>query len=464
MSSDAVMGISEMAAEGPAPQPREQPATRDAAPARDLVIDARDVSKCYRIYPRPTDRFKQAFAWGRRQFYREFWALRDVSLDVRGGEMLGIIGRNGSGKSTLLQIIAGTLAPSAGEVRIGGRVAALLELGSGFHPDATGRENIFMNAAILGLSEQQVQAKYDEIVAFADIGEFIHQPVKTYSSGMAMRVAFSVAAHVDASVLIVDEALSVGDAAFQAKCFRRIAQLREAGTTILLATHDLATLNQMCERALLLDRGQTVALGPAKSVSQEYYRRVQETERIEIAASAPSTAWAAAPDARELEPPISTTAARMGDLSAEIIGWGLWDGAGRRGRVLAPRETARFELRIVFNQDMQQPHAGVALRDVHSRIIQGAHTLFESLQLGPLRAGEELTLALSFPVLVNPGTYLLMFGVADHPTPNTWRDCDVHFDVCEVQVVGEQRAWGVVNAPAQIKILSRIAGRQEQKP
>lgn len=202
------------------------------------MIDVRHVTKAYRIYARPIDRLKQSLAWGRRQYYREFMALNDVSLQVRRGEMVGLIGRNGSGKSTLLQIVAGTLTPTHGEAIVPSRIAALLELGSGFDVEATGRENIFMNGAVLGLSKEEIRDRYDDIVAFADIGDFLDQPIKTYSSGMIVRLAFAVAAHVDAGVLIVDEALAVGDAPFQAKCYRRIERLRKEGVTILLATHD----------------------------------------------------------------------------------------------------------------------------------------------------------------------------------------------------------------------------------
>jgi lipopolysaccharide transport system ATP-binding protein len=212
-----------------------------AADNNELLISARSVGKSYHIYVKPQDRLKQALWRGRRQYYREFWALRDVSFDVHRGEAVGIIGRNGCGKSTLLQIIAGTLTPTEGEVRVSGRVAALLELGSGFNPDFTGRENVYMNGAILGVSRSEMEKRFDDIAAFADIGEFLDQPVKTYSSGMFARLAFGVAINVDPDILIVDEILAVGDAIFQAKCFRRIDRLRQQGTpyrSFASARHD----------------------------------------------------------------------------------------------------------------------------------------------------------------------------------------------------------------------------------
>ena len=204
----------------------------------DVAIRVTEAGKCYSIYGTPRDRLLQLLPWAQRYAdYRPFWALREVSFQVYRGETLGIVGRNGSGKSTLLQLICGTLELTEGDIWCNGRIAALLELGSGFNPEFTGRENVFMNAAILGLSVPEIEARYDAIAAFADIGNFLEQPVKTYSSGMALRLAFAVQAQIDPDILIVDEALSVGDARFQAKCFERLRQLKERGTSILLVTH-----------------------------------------------------------------------------------------------------------------------------------------------------------------------------------------------------------------------------------
>jgi lipopolysaccharide transport system ATP-binding protein len=409
-------------------------------PGRSLEV--RNVSKAYRIYQRPVDRFKQAFAWGRRQYFREFWALRDVSFDVAEGEMVGIVGRNGSGKSTLLQIIAGTLTPTNGEVVTRNRVAALLELGSGFEIDASGRENVFMNGAILGLTREEMVRKYDSIVAFADIGEFIDQPVRTYSSGMLVRLAFAVAAHVDADILIIDEALAVGDAAFQAKCFRRIDELRRAGVTILLATHDMHTLQTMCQRALLLDRGAAVLWDDAKAVGEEYYRRVYESETRAAAAAAPVVAQA---DSQDLDPVQSDRGTRVGDGRAELFGVALYDANGRKTCSLPARETFRVELGVRFTAPVHDPHVGVGFRDVYGRILQGVHTLHDGGRLGPVSAGSEFVLRFEAPLLLNPGRYLLMLGVAEHHARDSWKDLDVFFDFAEVEVYGQAQSWGIVN-------------------
>lgn len=235
----------------------------------ELMIRVQDLGKCYRIYDNPKQRLKQALWRGRRQYYREFWALRGVSFEVRRGETLGVIGRNGSGKSTLLQMLCGTLTPSEGEVHTSGRVAGLLELGSGFNPEFTGIENIFLNASLFGLSREETEAKLEDVLAFADIGEFVHQPVKTYSSGMAVRLAFSVLAHVDADILVVDEALSVGDAFFNQKCFRFLNRQREE-KCLLLVSHDTLAIRSLCHRAILLEAGSIKFAGEAATVSDYY--------------------------------------------------------------------------------------------------------------------------------------------------------------------------------------------------
>ena len=240
-------------------------------PTENVAVELEGLGKCYRIYKNPKDRLKQAI-WGeRRQFYREFWALRDMSLTVARGETLGIIGCNGSGKSTLLQMICGTLTPTEGSVRTKGRIAALLELGSGFNPEFTGRENVAINARLLGLSEKEVRQKFDEIVEFSEISQFIDQPVKTYSSGMFVRLAFAIASHSDPDILIVDEALSVGDIAFQNKCMMRIKKLRDNGLTLIFVSHDLSTLQLVCDRAIWIHKGTLKEAGDPVQVAQEYY-------------------------------------------------------------------------------------------------------------------------------------------------------------------------------------------------
>jgi lipopolysaccharide transport system ATP-binding protein len=242
----------------------------------DTVIQCIDLGKCYEIYDNPKARLKQALWRGRRQYFREFWALRHVSFDVRRGESLGIIGRNGSGKSTLLQLICGTLTPSEGNIQSKGRIAALLELGSGFNPEFTGIENVYLNASMLGLSKAETDARLEDILAFADIGDFAYQPVKTYSSGMAVRLAFAVNAYVDADILVVDEALSVGDAFFSQKCMRFINRFKQ-DKCLLFVSHDAGAITSLCEKALMLKNGRTVALGSSRTVLDQYIKEIYST-------------------------------------------------------------------------------------------------------------------------------------------------------------------------------------------
>lgn len=279
----------------------------------EYAVEVEGVGKCYHLYDRPADRLRQfimprlASMLGRpeRRYFREFWALRDIGFRIRRGEQVGIVGRNGAGKSTLLQIICGTLAATEGVVRVNGRVAALLELGAGFNPELSGAENVFLNGAVLGLDRAQMEACYDDVLAFADIGEFIDQPVKNYSSGMYMRLAFAVAAHVDPDILVVDEALSVGDEAFQRKCNLKIQTLRDAGATVLFVSHSASHVIEVCNRALLIDKGRLVEEGEPKRVIAAYHKRI-------LAASRPGVPQAGTVDARGPAAPSATAA-----LSAE---------------------------------------------------------------------------------------------------------------------------------------------------
>ncbi|WP_447746420.1 ABC transporter ATP-binding protein [Pseudomonas nicosulfuronedens] len=245
----------------------------------ELLIDAENLSKCYHLYNKPGHRLMQMLMRGRKRYYQEFWALRDISLQIRRGETVGIIGRNGSGKSTLLQLLCGTLEMTSGSIRREGRVAALLELGSGFNPDFSGRENVYMNAAVLGLSPAQIDARYEEICAFANIGDFIDQPTKTYSSGMLVRLAFAVSVCVEPDILIVDEALSVGDASFQFKCLNRLENLTSNGSTLLFVSHDMSMVKRFCQRVLYLRDGTLVASGPAEEMAELYLLDMRDEQR-----------------------------------------------------------------------------------------------------------------------------------------------------------------------------------------
>src|SRR5499427_2720419 len=281
-----------------------------------VALRVHQVSKQYRTYARPGDRLKESLTRGRFRRHKEFWALHDISFELNAGEIVGIIGPNGCGKSTLLQIIAGTLEPTQGEVWHEGRISALLELGAGFDPEFTGVENVYMNASLLGLSRRETDALLPHIERFAEIGDFIYQPVKTYSSGMYVRLAFAIAASVEPDILIIDEALAVGDAVFQHRCLRRIKELHERGTTVLFVSHDAAAVRALCSRAMLMNHGRIIADGPPAEVLNHYQQIVMERERAyEAASEAPSADSAGEP---ETFAPLTFTY-RHGNHQAEIV-------------------------------------------------------------------------------------------------------------------------------------------------
>lgn len=284
--------------------------------ALEIAIEAKSLSKCYRVFESPRDRLLQGL-WGRhRRLYREFWALRDVSFQLPRGQTLGIVGRNGSGKSTLLQLLCNTLTPTAGTIKVQGRVGALLELGSGFNPEFSGRENVVLNASLLGLSQHQIDARLDAILAFADIGSFIDQPVKTYSSGMVVRLAFAVQAHVDPDILVVDEALAVGDEMFQKKCYAHLERLKEKGTSILLVTHSCPQIIQHCDQALLLHKGLPRMLADPARVVVTYQRLINASDAEWEAAFAEAPATDGPPN----EAPIAATPSSSSTVQTDING------------------------------------------------------------------------------------------------------------------------------------------------
>ncbi|MEI6215281.1 MAG: ABC transporter ATP-binding protein [Desulfuromonadales bacterium] len=331
------------------------------------AISIQGLGKCYHIYDKPRDRLLQMLFRGRRTYYREFWALQDVSFEVARGETVGIVGRNGAGKSTLLQIICNTLNPSLGDVRVNGRVAALLELGAGFNPEFTGRENVYLNASILGLATREIDARYDEIVAFSGIGDFIHQPVKTYSSGMYVRLAFAVATSVEPDILVVDEALSVGDGGFARKSFDRILELKKRGTTILFCSHSLYQVEAFCDRALWLDKGLVCAKGAAADVTTAYAASLSQE--------------AAAPQVELVDESIDRQAVPPG--TARITSIHI-DVDGISGKTLTVRsQKSDLTIRVGFASDptLPTPTVGVSISLMDGRGVSGASTLHDGLLL-----------------------------------------------------------------------------------
>jgi homopolymeric O-antigen transport system ATP-binding protein len=401
--------------------------------ASDIAIKVENLSKCYQIYDRPQDRLLQMLVRGRKQYYREFWALNDVSFEIKKGETVGIIGRNGSGKSTLLQMICGTLNPTSGSIQTNGRIAALLELGSGFNPEFTGRENVFMNASVLGLSNEEIDARFDDIVAFADIGDFIGQPVKTYSSGMMVRLAFAVIAHVDADILVVDEALSVGDAVFTQKCMRFIRGFQEYGS-LLFVSHDTASVQNLCKSGIWLKNGCIEQAGTAKSVSEAYLQyTLQEicgeesklTSIVPIDTGDELLTNETAPDKESTQAiDYGAVASVRGNIDA-AKGWktGHADilsvfltslSPGQKG-IFEGGELVRMTVRAKAYVPLKNPILGFLVRDRLGQDLFGENTLsFTNLLPTPIGAGMTFEGIFEFrlPMLPN-GQYAVMASVAD---------------------------------------------------
>lgn len=432
--------------------------------SEELSISIQDVTKCYHIYDNPRDRLKQLLAGGRRRYFREFWALKGISFEVGRGETVGLVGRNGSGKSTLLQIIAGTLSATAGRAATRGRVAALLELGSGFNPDFSGRQNVHLNAALLGLSREEVAERFDAIAEFADIGDFMDQPVKTYSSGMMVRLAFAVQAQVEPDVLIVDEALAVGDVKFQAKCFDRLNQLKANGTSILLVTHSSEQIVTHCSKAVLLDQGQVLESGAPRMVVNRYLDLLFGRERVANEARNPSeaklSADQAAPggsDASEAADEDGETQAsarlafehdgfvsrvgynpyeyRWGDGTAAITDFHLqsdtveYPSNVRCGAPLALQVAVRFErtlLRPIFGFTLKTKE-GVTVYGTNSELLQ----LSDADAVG--QAGQRVVLKMQFDCDLAPGDYFISLGIAtregEEVIPHDRRYDSIHLSV-----------------------------------
>jgi ABC-type polysaccharide/polyol phosphate transport system ATPase subunit len=359
-----------------------------------VALRVENVSKQYRVYARPGDRLAESLTRGLLKRHREFWALRDVSFEVEAGTTTGVVGPNGCGKSTLLQIIAGTLEPTTGAVWREGRVAALLELGAGFDPEFTGEENVYMNAALMGLSRRETDRLFPEIERFAEIGPFMRQPVKTYSSGMFVRLAFAVAASVEPDILIIDEALAVGDAVFQHRCLRRIKEVQERGATVVFVSHDAAAVRALCSRAILLGAGRMLDDGPPSEVLNHDQKIVMEREQAYEEETAEESDDAEA-RGRAPETPLNYNY-RHGDGTAEIIGAELLDASRRAASVVESGTPLTLRVRARFHRDTEDAVVGFLLNDSRGVHAYGTNTKEQRIDLGLLRRGEEIEVSFAF--------------------------------------------------------------------
>jgi lipopolysaccharide transport system ATP-binding protein len=369
-----------------------------------VVLRVEGVSKQYRIYARPADRLKEMISRGRWKTHREFWALREVSFEVEQGTTFGIIGPNGCGKSTLLQIVAGTLEPTHGAVWHTGRVAALLELGSGFNPEFTGIENVFMSASLMGFSRAETEAMVPEIERFAEIGDFIHQPVKTYSSGMYVRLAFATAISAMPQLLIIDEALAVGDTVFQHRCMRRLREMQESGVTILFVSHDPNAIRALCSGAVLLHAGRMEAIGKPTDVLNRYQKLIMAREDA-YEAEQPAREEAISISAEDESGPGVSYIYRHGDGSAEVLRADLLNAAHHRVELVETGEPVLLRLRLRFHAEVEAPVCGFLLRNRHGIHLYGTNTELQQVDFGPVQRGQVVEVTFAFNCWLAPDTY-----------------------------------------------------------
>jgi ABC-type polysaccharide/polyol phosphate transport system ATPase subunit len=383
------------------------------------AVSVEKISKNYRIYSKPSDRLKELLI-PRRRFHKDFWALRDVSFDVKHGSTCGVIGENGSGKSTLLQIVAGTLQPTQGTVHLSGRVAALLELGAGFNPEFTGRDNVFLNAAIMGLSQQEITEKLPDIERFAEIGSFIEQPVKTYSSGMYVRLAFAVSIHVDPEILLVDESLSVGDVYFQQRCMRRIRQMKDEGKTILFVSHDMAAVKNLCDTALWLEHGRILASGAPDEVVSRYLAAMTLRRDPYVQLPPPTTKVPLmipnipGPEPEAIAHSLPNVDHRWGNGQAEILGVQLLDPRGRVCEDVDHGESLTLRVSARFNETVSRPILGFVMRNRLGEDIAGINTSAEGIVLPAAFPTQVCTVDFNLQLpLLQPSNYFFSVAVAD---------------------------------------------------
>lgn len=420
---------------------------------RETAIQVDHVSKVYRLYDKPRDRIKEAFSLSRKVYYREHYALHDLSFSVNRGETVGIIGTNGAGKSTILKIITGVLNPSAGNVAVDGRISALLELGAGFNMEYTGIENIYLNGTMIGFSRKEIDRKLDDILAFADIGDFVYQPVKTYSSGMFVRLAFAVAINIDPEILIVDEALSVGDAFFQVKCYHKFEEFKKQGRTIVFVSHDLGSVNKYCDRVILLNRGQKLAEGAPKDMI-DLYKKVMAGEDVDGASKGESASdeqaqadaegrlWS---ERMENNPDCSA----YGNGTATILDYCVMDQKHRITNVLSAGEDYTIRMKVQFHRALSEPVFALTLRNKQGTDICGTNTMYEDFDTGSVKEGDVRVISFTQRMNLKSDEYLLCLGCTGFKDG----DFEVYhrlYDACLIRVASPKTMVGFFDMQTRI--------------
>ena len=406
------------------------------------------LTKMYKLYDKPSDRLKEALGLTKKKLYREHYALHDVNFDIQEGECVGIIGTNGSGKSTILKIITGVLTPTEGEVKVNGRISALLELGAGFNMEYSGLENVYLNGTMIGFSKEEIDARLDDILDFADIGDFIHQPVKTYSSGMFVRLAFAVAINIDPEILVVDEALSVGDVFFQAKCYHKFEEFKKQGKTILFVSHDLSSVSKYCDRVILLNKGVKMDEGSPKQMVDLYKQLLvgQDPVKQQEEAGAPSKE-----EKGEGNFQANPNMLEYGNRMAEIIDFEVVDDKGVRSNTIEKGSSFQIRMKVRFNEDIQEPIMAYTFKNIKGTEITGTNTMFEKVQVEKSGKGDVCTATFTQEMNLQGGEYLLSFGCTGY------KDGDFTvfhrlYDACNITVVSAKNTVGFYDMNSKVEI------------
>jgi len=439
---------------------------------KNLAISVQDVTKIYKLYDKPIDRLKESMSPSHKSYHRDFFALDKVSFDVKKGETVGIIGTNGSGKSTVLKIITGVLSPTTGSVEVDGNISALLELGAGFNMDYTGIENIYMNGTMMGFSHEEMDAKMEDILNFADIGDFVKQPVKTYSSGMFVRLAFALAINVEPEILIVDEALSVGDVFFQAKCYRRMEEMMKNGTTILMVSHDMGSIIKYCDKVVLLNKGEFVAQGDAgkmvdlykkilanrmDDLEKELAKEKEEKEALpgnqkEKPEAEKKTALSEKTDGNLMKDrmTINPSLQEYGDGRAEIADFGLMDHEGNVTNLLMKGEEFVIREVIRFHADLEMPIFTYTIRDKKGTDLTGTNTMFEGCDIRPVHPGDSYEVEFRQRMTLQGGEYLLSMSCTGY---ENGEHVVYHrlYDVASLTVISNKNTVGVYDMESKVR-------------
>jgi len=410
----------------------------------EIAIQVNHISKLYKLYDKPSDRLKESLGLTKKKCYHEHFALDDVSFNIKKGETVGIIGTNGAGKSTILKIITGVLNPSEGQLHVNGRISALLELGAGFNMEYTGIENVYLNGTMIGFKKEEIDERLESILSFADIGDFINQPVKTYSSGMFVRLAFAVAINIDPEILIVDEALSVGDVFFQAKCYRKFEDFKAQGKTILFVTHDLGSINKYCDRVILLNKGKVISEGNTKEVIDLYKKLLVSPEIETDIETRENKIWK---QSIQMNP----NTVEYGDKKAEIIDYCIRDNTNIITNTIEKGTIFSVVMKIKFFDIIREPIFAFTIKDLRGTDVTGTNTMYENVDIKPKRSGDIQTVIFTQEMILQGGEYMLSLGVTGYQGG----DFKVYhrlYDICNISVVSDKNTIGYFDIKSIVKL------------